>query len=136
MRAVGVDLGSKRIGIAISDSDGMVATPYEVVKRSGDREQDHRRIHTIISEVEAEILVVGLPLSLNGEEGRAAQGARHEAEEIKKDLKIPVVMHDERYTTVEAERSLKEQDLNAVQRRKIIDKVAATVLLQAWLDGQ
>ncbi|MGZ0216971.1 MAG: Holliday junction resolvase RuvX [Acidimicrobiales bacterium] len=131
MRAVGVDLGSKRIGIAISDSDGLVATPYEVVKRSGDR-----KINSIILEVEAEILVVGLPLSLNGDEGRAAQGARHEAEEIQKNLIIPVVMHDERFTTVEAERSLKEQDLNAVQRRKIIDKVAATVLLQAWLDGQ
>ena len=136
MRAVGVDLGSKRIGIAISDSDGLVATPYEVVKRSGDREQDHRKINSIILEVEAEILIVGLPLSLNGEEGRAAQGARHEAEQIQKDLSIPVIMHDERYTTVEAERSLKEQDLNAVQRRKIIDKVAATVLLQAWLEGQ
>ena len=136
MRAVGVDLGSKRIGIAISDSDGTVATPYDVVHRSGDRDRDLRTIAGIVADVEAEIVVVGLPLSLDGSEGRAAQGARHEAGLLEAVVDVPVVLHDERLTTVTAERVLKEQNLNAQARRKVVDKVAAAVLLQAWLDGR
>jgi putative Holliday junction resolvase len=136
MRAVGIDLGEKRIGVAVSDSDGKIATPYEVLTRSGSHEQDHRHIAAIVAEVEAEILIVGLPLSLNGSLGKAAQAARGEAHLIESFLSIPVEMHDERFTTVEAERVLKEQNLDASTRRKVVDKVAAAILLQAWLDGQ
>ena len=135
-RAVGVDLGTKRVGIAISDSAGLVATPYEVIQRSGDRDREHRQIAAIVAEVEAEIVVVGLPLSLDGSEGRAAQGARHEAGLLGAMFDVPVEMHDERFTTVTAERVLKEQNLTAPQRRKVVDKVAASVLLQAWLDAR
>ncbi|MDP6862437.1 MAG: Holliday junction resolvase RuvX [Acidimicrobiales bacterium] len=136
MRAVGIDLGEKRIGVAISDSSGSLATPYEVVTRTGSRDQDHRRIRAIVEEVEAEILVVGLPLSLDGSEGKAAQGARKEAEAIGQTISIPIELHDERFTTVEAERILKEQGLDAAERRKVVDKVAAAILLQAWMEGR
>ena len=136
MRAVGIDLGETRIGVAVSDSAGQLATPYEVLTRSGSREQDHRHIAAIVAEVEAEILIIGLPLSLDGSLGTAAQGASDEADLIASLLSIPVEMHDERFTTVEAERKLKEQNLDAPARRKIVDKVAAAILLQAWLDGQ
>ena len=136
MRAVGIDLGEKRIGVAISDSSGSLATPYEVVTRTGSRDQDHRRIRAIVEEVEAEILVVGLPLSLDGSEGKAAQGARKEAEAIRQTISIPIELHDERFTTVEAERILKEQGLDATERRKVVDKVAAAILLQAWMEGR
>ncbi|HJL98131.1 MAG TPA: Holliday junction resolvase RuvX [Acidimicrobiales bacterium] len=136
MRAVGIDLGEKRIGVAISDSSGSLATPYEVVTRTGSRDQDHRRIRAIVEEVEAEILVVGLPLSLDGSEGPAAQGARKEAEVIRQTISIPIELHDERFTTVEAERILKEQGLDATERRKVVDKVAAAILLQAWMEGR
>ena len=136
MRAVGIDLGEKRIGVAISDSGGSLATPYEVVTRTGSRDEDHRRIKAIVEEVEAEILVVGLPLSLDGTEGKAAQGARKEAEAIGQTVSIPIELHDERFTTVEAERILKEQGLDATQRRKVVDKVAAAILLQAWMEGR
>lgn len=136
MRAVGIDLGETRIGVAVSDSAGQLATPYEVLTRSGSREQDHRHIAAIVAEVEAEILIIGLPLSLDGSLGKAAQGASDEADLIGSLLSIPVEMHDERFTTVEAERKLKEQNLDAPARRKIVDKVAAAILLQAWLDGQ
>jgi putative holliday junction resolvase len=136
VRAVGVDLGSKRIGIAISDSEGRLATPYEVVHRTGDRDRDHRTIAGIVSEVEAEIVVVGLPLSLDGREGRAAQGARHEAGLLESVVEVPVELYDERFTTVTAERILMEQNLKAPARRKVVDKVAAAVILQAWLDGR
>ena len=136
MRAVGIDLGEKRIGVAVSDSDGKIATPYEVLTRSGSREQDHRHIAAIVADVEAEVLIVGLPLSLDGTEGKAAQAARDEADQIQALFPIPVEMHDERFTTVEAEHRLKEQNLNARAQRKVVDKVAAAILLQAWLDSQ
>ena len=136
MRAVGIDLGEKRIGVAISDSGGSLATPYEVVARTGSRDEDHRRIKAIVEEVEAEILVVGLPLSLDGTEGKAAQGARQESEAIGQTISIPIELHDERFTTVEAERILKEQGLDAAERRKVVDKVAAAILLQAWMEGR
>ena len=136
MRAVGIDLGEKRIGVAISDSDGRVATPYETVSRSGSRDRDHQLIRAIVEEVEAEILVVGLPLSLDGAEGKAALKARTEAEHLQRIVAIPVEMHDERLTTVEAERMLSEQGLNAAERRKIVDKVAAAIILQAWMEGR
>jgi len=136
MRAVGIDLGEKRIGVAISDSGGSLATPYEVVTRTGSRDEDHRRIKAIVEEVEAEILVVGLPLSLDGTEGKAAQGARQEAEAIGQTISVPIELHDERLTTVEAERILKEQGLGAAERRNVVDKVAAAILLQAWMEGR
>lgn len=136
MRAVGLDLGSVRIGVAISDSDGRVATPYEVVVRSGDRDRDHRTIAGIVADVDADVVVVGLPLSLDGTEGRAAQGARHEAGLLADVVGVPVEMHDERFTTVTAEQSLREQGVRGPRRRAVIDKVAAAVMLQAWLDGR
>ena len=136
MRAVGVDLGEKRIGVAISDSDATLATPYEVLIRSGTREHDHAKIRAIVEEVEAELVVIGLPLSLDGTEGPAAKSARIEAGLIAEAPQVPVQLQDERLTTVEAERILKEQGLDTQQRRQIIDKVAAAILLQAWIDGQ
>ena len=136
MRAIGIDLGEKRIGVAISDSSGNLATPYEVVLRTGVRAQEHRQIRAIVEEVEAEIVVVGLPLSLDGSEGKAAKAAREEAKAIGQIVSLPLEMHDERFTTVEAERLLKEQGLKAPERRKVVDKVAAAILLQAWMDGR
>ena len=136
MRAIGIDLGERRIGVAMSDSSGNLATPYEVVLRTGDRAQEHRQIRAIVEEVEAEIVVVGLPLSLDGSEGKAAKAAREEAKAIGQIVSLPLEMHDERFTTVEAERLLKEQGLKAPERRKVVDKVAAAILLQAWMDGR
>jgi putative Holliday junction resolvase len=134
VRALGIDLGAKRIGVALSDSAGTVATPYEVVPRSGDRARDHRRIAALAAEAEAECLVVGLPRSLDGTNGPAARAALAEADELATATGLPVEMWDERLTTVTADRSLMELDMKAPARRKVIDKVAASVLLQAWLD--
>ena len=134
MRALGIDLGSKRIGVALSDSAGSVATPYEVVQRSGDRQRDHRRIADLAAEAGARCLVVGLPLSLDGSDGPAATAARAEAEELAAATGLPVELWDERLTTVTADRDLRALDLSAPARRRVVDKVAAAVLLQAWLD--
>ena len=135
MRALGVDLGSKRIGIALSDSGGRVATPYEVITRSGDTARDRRSVLALADEAEVEIIVVGLPLSLDGSVGPAAEAALAEADALRALTEIPVETYDERLTTVTADRSLQALDLKGPARRKVIDKVAASVMLQAWLDG-
>jgi len=134
-RALGVDLGSKRIGVALSDSAGILATPLEVVHRSGKRSLDHARLANLVAEHEVEIIVVGLPLALSGQVTSAARSALHEVAEIVKRVPVPVVTYDERFTTVTAEQYLMDQNMRAPARRKIIDKVAAAVLLQAWLDA-
>jgi len=134
VRALGIDLGSKRIGVALSDSDGTLATPYEVVPRSGDRPRDHRRIAALAEEAGARCLVVGLPLSLDGSTGPAAVAALAEADELAAATGLPVVTWDERLTTVTADRDLIALNLKAPARRKVVDKVAAAIMLQAWLD--
>jgi putative Holliday junction resolvase len=134
VRALGIDLGTKRIGVALADSAGTMAMPYEVVHRSGDRKVDHRRIAQLAAETDAVQLVVGLPLSLDGSEGKAARLALREVEELKRATGLPVVTWDERLTTVTADRNLMLMDMKAAARRKVVDKVAAAVMLQAWLD--
>jgi putative Holliday junction resolvase len=135
-RVVGVDLGSKRIGVAVSDAGGVIASPHTVIQRSGDRTRDHRAIRAVVEEYEAERVVVGLPLSLDGTMGPAARAAVAEAEELGAVVGVPVEVHDERLTTVSADRSLMEMKMKADARRRVVDKVAAAVMLQAWLDGQ
>lgn len=135
MRALGLDLGSKRIGVAVSDSDGTLAMPIEVVRRSGDRVREHREIAGLVEEWEAEIVIVGLPLNMDGSEGEMAKKYRSEAKALGDTLDVPVVPYDERLTTVTAERTLMEQEMKADARRTVVDKVAAAVMLQAWLDA-
>jgi len=134
VRALGLDLGTKRIGVALADGAGRLATPYDVVARSGDRSRDHRRIAELAAEAEADHLVVGLPLSLDGSVGPAAEAALAEADELAAATGLPVDTWDERLTTVSADRDLRALDLKAPARRKVVDQVAAAVMLQAWLD--
>ena len=136
MRALGLDLGSKRIGVAVSDGEGLVATPLKVVQRTGDRRAEHRAIASLVREWEVEVVVVGMPYSLDGSRGPMALRMGAEADEMGDRLGVPVETYDERLTTVTAERSLREQDLRGPERRRVVDMVAATVMLQAWLDGR
>ena len=136
MRALGLDLGSRRIGVAVSDGDGLVATPVEVLQRSGDRHGDHRCIAALVDEWEADVVVVGIPYSLDGSTGPMARKMGAEADELAAHLAVPVETYDERLTTVTAERSLMEQDLRGPRRRQLVDMVAAAVMLQAWLDSR
>lgn len=135
MRALGLDLGSKRIGVAVSDRSGTVATPLTVVLRGRTQRIDHEAIARLVVEEDVETVVVGLPLNMDGSEGRAAEGARSEAVRLATVVKVPVVLHDERLTTVAADRALLEARLNAQARRRVVDKVAAAVMLQSWLDS-
>lgn len=132
MRAVGIDLGSRRIGVAITA--GTLATPYETVDRVGDRAREHRRIAEIVAEVEADVVVVGLPLGLDGAVGTAAGSALAEAEELACTVGVPVETYDERLTTVTADRALREMNVRGAARRRVVDQLAAAVMLQSWLD--
>ncbi len=134
MRALGIDLGSKRIGVATSDRSGTIATPLVVLLRSSTRAHDHKSIAALVVEHEAECVVVGMPLSMSGRPGNAARMAAIEVQQMSSVIGVPVYTYDERLTTVAADSILMERKMNAQDRRKVIDKVAAAVMLQAWLD--
>jgi putative Holliday junction resolvase len=136
MRAIGIDLGSRRIGVALCDSAGTLATPYDTVQRSGDVALDHRRLLALADEAEAECLVVGLPLSLDGSIGPAAAGVLEEVERLRSATSLPVETYDERLTTVTADHLLRQGGRKGRARRQVVDQTAAAVLLQAWLDGR
>lgn len=134
MRALGVDLGTKRIGLATSDLSGMIASPHSTLVRSRSVRVDHASIARIVRDEEVELVVVGLPITMNGEYGPAARAAQREATLLGTVLVVPVIMFDERMTTVAADRALKEADIPASRRRQYVDRVAAAVMLQSWLD--
>ena len=136
MRALGIDLGSKRIGIAVSDRTGTIASPLTMLQRSGSPRRDHEAIRRLVVEEEAEMLVVGLPLNMNGTSGPAAKAAVAEAAALATVVGVPVITFDERRTTVTADRALIEAGIGAQARRKLVDKVVAAVLLQTWLDSR
>jgi putative holliday junction resolvase len=138
-RALALDLGSKRIGVAATDTTRTLASPVTVLMRRGSVAEDHKAIAAIVEEYEPDTIVVGLPLSLDGTEGKAAQLIRTEFVQLQayfEPLGVSVVVHDERFTTTTAHANLRERNLNAAKRRNIVDKVAAAVLLQNWLDGE
>ncbi len=134
MRALGIDLGSKRIGVATSDRSGTIATPLTVLQRSGSRLGDYQSIAALVIEHEIQCVVIGLPFNMSGSIGAAAQSAIDEANAMAKVLTVPVYTYDERLTTVTADNILMEQKMKAQARRRVVDKVAAAVMLQSWLD--
>ena len=124
------------MGVAISDRSGTIASPFAVLQRSGSLRRDHEAIARLVTEEECERVVVGLPLSLDGSLGRAAQSALDEASRLATVVGVPVETYDERLTTVSADRALIEAKMRADARRRVVDKVAAAVMLQAWIDRQ
>jgi putative Holliday junction resolvase len=130
-----VDLGTRRIGLALSDASGTLASPLDVLARSGDRARDHAGILAVAREHEVGAIVVGLPRSLSGKSGPAAKAARAEIEELRAAAGgLVVEEYDERFTTVIAQRSLVEAGVRRDARRQRVDKVAAAVMLQSYLE--
>lgn len=134
-RALGLDLGTKRIGVATSDAGGVLASPRTTLERTGDRDRDHRRIADLVAEEEAAVVVIGLPRSLDGSRGPAAELVLGEVAELAVVLAVPVVTHDERFTTVTAHEQLRAAGMGGRRRRTVVDQQAAAVLLQSWLDA-
>ena len=136
-RAIGLDLGDRRIGVAVCDVDRTVATPYETLKRVGNRPLEHGRIGEIVTETAATVVVVGLPLSLDGSAGPAARKVLSEVKALRKSLAdagVEVVTHDERNSTVTAGHSLADAGVDGRRRRDVVDQLAAAVILQSWID--
>ncbi len=141
LRAVGIDFGDKRIGLAVCDDAGRLAVPFDLVKRVGDRSVEHGQILALAAEVSARYLVVGIPLNLDGSTGPAAQAIQSEVRGLRKrirreGLELEVVEHDERLSTVEAHRGLARGGVSSRDRRELVDASAAAVILQAWLEAQ
>jgi len=127
---LGVDVGTVRVGVAISDPAGVLATPLMTLPRAG----SIAALAALVAEHHAAELVVGLPRSLSGREGRAAELARDYAGQLQDAVGVPVRLADERLTTVIASRTLAERGVRGRRRRAVVDQAAAVLILQAWLD--
>jgi len=136
MRVLGLDLGEKTIGIAVSDPMGWTAQAVEVIRRDGNVNSEIRRLQELIKEYGVELILLGLPKNMNGTVGDQGQKAMDYASMIGKKLGVPVKLWDERLSTVAAGRVLLEADMSRAKRKKIIDKVAAAVILQGYLDSR
>lgn len=135
MRAVGLDIGERRVGIARTDETGVLAVPHGVYRRCGSP-KDLEELAEIIRGIGAEVLVVGLPLNMDGTEGPQAQRVRNFAEALAQNLGLPLFFVDERWTTKEAERALREAEEQPSRRREKVDELSAVLILQAWLDSR
>jgi putative Holliday junction resolvase len=133
-RILGLDPGERRIGVALSDAGGIIAQPHEVIDRHTDAVPD--RLQALIDEYAVDRIVVGLPVSLSGDEGPAAALARSFGSRVAEWTGLVVEYADERFSTVTAERVLLESGLTRKKRRDVRDKVAAAVMLQAFLDHE
>jgi putative Holliday junction resolvase len=134
-RVLGLDLGEVRIGVAVSDPQGRVALPAGTLLVKGPP-ADLKAVAALVREHDAEAVVVGHPRSLSGERGSAARHAEGFAEGLRMILEVPVHLQDERLSTVEAERGLREAGAGRHDRRRAVDQAAATLILQSWLDGR
>ncbi len=135
MRAMGLDVGDKTIGIALSDSLGITAQGLTTLWRKN-READLQALVDLCKQHQVEVLVIGLPLNMDGSEGSRAAISRRFSERLAHVTGLPVKLWDERLSTMQAERILLEADLSRKKRRQVIDKLAAQVILQSWMDCQ
>ena len=132
MRFLGLDPGDRRTGVPVSAATGTIATPPSVTDRSV--ADGLVALRCVVNELAVDRVVVGLPLLLSGEEGQAARSARAFADQVEEETGLPVLLQDERYTTVTAENALIEGGVRRRRRRDVRDKVAAAVMLQGYLD--
>lgn len=132
MRIMGLDIGSKTIGVAISDELGITAQGFKTIKRKS-MEEDLRELSGIMAQFQIEKVVVGLPKNMDGSLGRQADFVLDWVEEFKKTTETPVETWDERLSTVEATKTLLKADLSRKKRKGVIDKLAAVLILQGYL---
>ncbi|WFB35899.1 Holliday junction resolvase RuvX [Kiritimatiellota bacterium B12222] len=135
-RVLGIDYGEARIGLAVSDSMRMVATPFETVDGKN-KKLATRRIREILAEKQISTIIVGLPLHMNGDFGELAQAATDFGEKLSSQVPdLEVVMWDERMSSAEAERAMNLSNTKAGRKKELRDQLAAQIILQSWLDAQ
>ncbi len=133
-RILALDLGEKRIGVAVSDATRTIAQPLTVIKRTS-RQDDFEAIGRLVQEQEANMLLVGLPLMLDGSVGEKAAWVQDYSADLQKSLDVPLAFWDEAFTTVQAESSLRTRGKKGRQIRQSVDAVAASFILQSYLDS-
>ncbi len=137
MRIMGLDVGSKTVGVAISDPLGFTAQGVEIVRIDEEAgEFGFERLEELVKQYKVDKFVVGLPKNMNNTEGERVEKTLAFKKRLEKELKLPVELWDERLSTVAAERSLLEADLSRAKRKKVIDKMAAMYILQGYLDSK
>lgn len=136
MRIMGLDFGSKTVGVAISDSLLLTAQPIEIIRRKEENKlrQTLARIEELIAEYEVEEMVLGLPKNMNDTEGVRAELTKDFKEKLERRTGLPVVLWDERLTTVAADRAMIEAGIRRENRKEYVDKIAAAFILQGYLD--
>jgi putative holliday junction resolvase len=132
--ALAIDLGDKTIGLAVSDALGITAQGLDTLERHGGH-RDFDAVRAVCQEREVERIVIGLPRNMDGSEGPRAVKSRAFARGLHEALELPVFLWDERFTTAEAERLLISADVSRAKRAKVIDKLAAQLILQGWLEA-
>jgi putative holliday junction resolvase len=134
-RVLGLDVGSKTIGIAISDPLGITAQGLETIRRKNKR-LDFEHLAQLVGRYEVSEIVVGYPLRLSGAEGRQSEKMQLFADELRKKFELPVHLWDERLTSSQANRVLREAELSIEKRGKAVDRLAAVLILQNWMDAK
>jgi putative Holliday junction resolvase len=134
-RVLGLDVGARRIGIAISDPLGVTAQGLETLQRKN-KKHDLHYFYKLIRDYEVREIVVGLPLRMSGSEGAQAQKVHAFADDLRKHFKLPVHLWDERLTSAEANRLLRETELSIEKRGQAVDRMAAILILQSWMDSR
>jgi putative holliday junction resolvase len=137
MRSMGLDVGSKTVGVALSDELGWTAQGLETIRiNEEEKEFGFDQLGKIIKEYDVSTIVVGLPKNMNGTIGPRGEASQFFAGELERLFGLPVVLWDERLTTIAAERVLLEADVSRKKRKKVIDKMAASMILQGYLDSR
>jgi putative holliday junction resolvase len=134
-RVLGLDVGSRRIGLAVSDPLGITAQGIDTLQRKNKR-HDFEHLARVIQQYDVKEIVVGLPLRMSGAEGTQAEKIRAFADEMRKRFHVPVHLWDERLTSAEANRLLRETELSIEKRGKAVDRMAAVLILQGWMEQQ
>ncbi len=139
-RVLGIDFGLKRIGLAISDERQIIASPYKTVQAEKKGEKTVQKILAAIDEIQTNLvcdieeMIVGMPLMMSGKKGLLADEVNHFIQILSQATTLPIKIWDERLSTVQAERSLRESDMTRKQRTKVVDIVSAAIILQSYLD--
>lgn len=134
-RVLGLDVGLRRIGVALSDPLGITAQGLETLHRKN-KKHDFAHLHRVIRQYGVKEIVVGLPLRMSGAEGAQAEKIQAFAEDLRKHFKLPVHLWDERLTSAEANRLLRETDLSIEKRGEAVDRMAAILILQGWMESR
>ena len=134
-RVLALDVGSKRIGVAVSDPLGITAQGLETIQRQNKR-RDLETLRRLLSDYQVKEVVVGLPLRLSGAEGTQSEKMRRFAADLQEQFGVTVHLWDERWTSTEANRLLREAELSIEKRGKAVDRLAAVLILQSWLESR